>query len=333
MLCGHSDTKPVGDRTRWQTDPLEPVFHEGKLYGLGATDMKGAVAAMIYAAAALRHCAGDLPGALLVVIDADEEHSMKFGSEFLASEYSLRAEVALLGEPSGINGPEFEFLHLVSRGVCCFKIRVYGTQMHSSLTDRLPARNANLKMAEILTRMQRDLRLTFAPHPLCPAPTVNLAVKVDGGVGYGVCPGLAVFHSDIRTLPAMTQRQVEADLGQCLDALRRDDPQLGIELEFEPLPLGWIAPTEVAADHPLVQALLEASECVLGWRPGLSAFPGGTDAAKFQGLAGIPTIPSFGPGWLKLAHGPNECVGVQAIVQAAQMYARAAEMYLRDPKN
>src|SRR3954452_13202588 len=51
MLCGHSDTKPVGDSVQWQTDPFEPVFKEGKLYGLGSTDMKGAVAAMIYATA------------------------------------------------------------------------------------------------------------------------------------------------------------------------------------------------------------------------------------------------------------------------------------------
>src|SRR3954469_15915247 len=49
MLCGHSDTKPVGDESQWHTDPLEPVFKDGKLYGLGSTDMKGAVAAMIYA--------------------------------------------------------------------------------------------------------------------------------------------------------------------------------------------------------------------------------------------------------------------------------------------
>ena len=212
--------------------------------------------------------------------------------------------------------------------MACFKIRVYGTQMHSSLTDRLPAINANLKLAEVLIRMNRELRLTCRPHPLCPAPTVNLAVKLDGGVGYGVCAGVAEFQSDIRTLPGMTRQQLEADLERCLEALRRQDPQLRIELEFEPLPLGWIAPSEVTADHPMVRALLQAAEQVLGWRPQLNAFPGGTDAAKFQGVAGIPTIPSFGPGWLTLAHGPNECVGVEGIIQAAKMYARAAQTYL-----
>jgi acetylornithine deacetylase len=333
MLGGHSDTKPVGDPTRWRTDPFQPVVRDGKLYGLGSTDMKGAVAAMVYATAALaasreRERPEALAGELLLVIDADEERSMKFGSEFLAAEYGLRADVALLGEPSGIGGAEFEFLHLLSRGVCCFKVRVQGTQMHSSLTDRLPSVNANVKLAEVITRMNRELRLTFTPHPLCAAPTVNLAVRVEGGVGYGVCPGVAEFQTDIRTLPGMTLPQLQADVERCLDRIRHENPGLQVELEFEDLPLGWIPPTEVSADYPFIPVLLEAAERVLGWRPALSAFPGGTDASKYQGLAGIPTIPSFGPGWLPLAHGPNECVGVEAIIQAAKMYALAAKAYL-----
>lgn len=330
MLCGHSDTKPVGDASQWRTPPLEPVFQDGKLYGLGSTDMKGAVAAMIYATAALKECAGDLAGDLLLVINADEERSMKFGSEFLATEYGIRADVALLGEPSGIDGPEFEFLHLLSRGISCFKIRVLGTQMHSSLTDRLPSVNANIKLAEVLTRLNRELQLTCNPHTLCAKPTMNLAVKIEGGVGYGVCPGVAEFQADVRTLPGMSRQQLQMDLEGCLDSIRRDDPELRVELEFEQPPLDWVPATEVPADHPFVAALLNSAEQVLGWRPRLSAFPGGTDAAKFQALAGIPTIPSFGPGWLNLAHGPNECVGLEAIVQAAKMYALSAQTYLSE---
>jgi len=328
MLCGHSDTKPVGDATHWQTDPFQPVVRDGKLFGLGSTDMKGAVAAMIYATAALKQCEIPLAGDVLLVINADEERSMRFGSEFLSTEYGLRADVALLGEPSGIGGPEFEFLHLLSRGISCFTIRVYGSQMHSSLTDRLPSINANVRLAEVLAQMSRELRLTFQPHPLCSAPTVNLGVKIEGGVGYGVCSGLAEFQSDIRTLPGMTREQLQADLEGCLAAIRRDSPDLRVELEFEQPPLDWTPPTEVSAEHPLVAALLGAAEHVLGWRPKLSAFPGGTDASKFHAVAGIPTIPSFGPGWLNLAHGPNECVGVEAVIQAAKMYSLAAQTYL-----
>ena len=327
MLCGHSDTKPVGDSTEWRTDPFEPVIRDGKLYGLGTTDMKGAVSAMIYAAAAIKQCDVALKGHLLVVVNADEERNMK-GSEFLVNDYGLKADVALLGEPSGIAGDEFEFLHLLSRGISCFKIRVRGTQMHSSLSDRLPSVNASVMLAQVLTRLNEELSLTFDPHPLCPAPTVNLGVKLEGGVSYGVYPGLAEFQCDVRTLPGMTQQQLRTDLERCLEALRSEMTELDVELEFEQSPLNWIAPTEVPADHPFVDSVLKAAEQILGRRPILSAFPGGTDAKNFQGVAGIPTIPSFGPGWLPLAHGPNECVGVEAIVQAAKMYAISARSYL-----
>ena len=330
MLCGHGDTKPIGDRTPWRTDPMTPVVRDGKMYGLGTTDMKGAVAAMIYAAAALKQCRAGLRGDLLLVVNADEELTMEHGSQYLATEYGIKADVALLGEPSGISGPEFEFLHILSRGISCFKVTVRGTQMHSSLSDRLPSVNANVKLAQVLEAMRDQLKLTFAPHPLCPEPTVNLGVKIEGGVGYGVYPGAAEFKSDVRTLPGMTKLQFQNDVQRCLERLRQADPQLDVEFTLEQPPLDWFPPTQVRADHPFVEVLLGAAERVLGRRPTLSAFPGGTDAKNFQGLAGIPTIPSFGPGWLPLAHGPNECVGVEAIVQAAKIYAQAASTFLGD---
>ena len=87
------------------------------MYGLGTTDMKSAVAAMIFATAALQHGDVELAGDVLLVINADEERSMECGSEYLSVDYGIQADVALLGEPSGIDGPEFEFLHIVSRGL------------------------------------------------------------------------------------------------------------------------------------------------------------------------------------------------------------------------
>jgi acetylornithine deacetylase/succinyl-diaminopimelate desuccinylase-like protein len=113
------------------------------------------------------------------------------------------------------------------------------------------------------------------------------------------------------------------DLEAALARVAAESPGARLEVEFHP-ELGWVAPTEVAPEHPAVRAVQSAAERVLGAAPPLAAFPGGTDAWGFQGIGGIPTIAAFGPGLLPLAHGPNEWVSVTSLIQAARMYALAA---------
>ena len=324
LYNAHLDTKPVGEaRDKWKTDPFKATIKNGRLHGLGSADMKSAVAAFVYATAALK-CLGPLRGDLLLALVADEEAGGRYGSHYLATQHGLKADMALIGEPSGITR-EWENLHIGSRGVCCFNIKVYGTQMHSSLSDRLPSVNASLKLAELMIRMSRDLKLTFNPHPLCSTGvTVNLGVRIQGGVYFGVYPGYAEFGTDIRTIPGMEKEAVVKDLQAFLDARQKEDPSLKVELELVPSPGDWIAPTEVSQDLPIVQALARASERVLGFRPPFSIYPAGTDAPKFQLQAGIPTVPSFGAGMISVAHGANEWVGVKSIIQACKIYALAA---------
>ena len=325
-LNGHLDTKPVGDaRSLWDSDPLTPEFRDGCLYGLGTSDMKAAVAAMIYAAVALRESGvPELAGDLVLAFVADEEAGASLGSKFVAPRLS-GIDACLVGEPSGWDY-DWQGLHLVSRGVCCFRIRVHGTQMHSSLSDRMPSINATRRMADLLVSLEDELELEFTPHPLGGVtPTLNVGVLVSGGVFFGVVPGLAEFGSDLRTLPGMTEASVRASVDRWLDARRALDPDLDVEVEFEP-GLTWVPPAEIAAGHALVGIAQAAAVEVLGTAPPLSVFPGGTDAPWFA-AAGIPTIPSFGPGILTCCHGPNEYVAVESVHQAARMYARIAARY------
>jgi acetylornithine deacetylase/succinyl-diaminopimelate desuccinylase-like protein len=126
----------------------------------------------------------------------------------------------------------------------------------------------------------------------------------------------------------MTQEGVRRDLVAFLDQLRQEDTELEVELEFEPMPLGWIEPSEIPADHPLVTSTAAAAEYVFGVSPSLGAIPATTDAPKFQLGLGIPTIPAFGPGRLPLAHGPNEHISIDSPLRAAQVYALTALDYL-----
>ena len=324
MLSGHLDTKPAGDRNAWKTDPWDPVLRDGDLIGLGSGDMKAAVAGMVYATAALAE-AGDFPGEIVTVLTADEEAGSVVGSKWLAENGHLSADVALIGEPSGIER-EWESLHVVSRGAALFKIRLTGTQMHSSISDRIKGINATLKMAELMLRMDRELldHLTYEPHPLCPKPTVNVGVMAEAGVFYGVYPGNAEFACDVRTLPGQTEAQLQDDVHRFLEMAAADDPDLHAELVWDLM----VEATEIPSDHPILPVLQSASETVLGEAPRLDVFPGATDAPAFQVTAGIPCVAAFGPGMLPRAHSPNEFMAAAGVAQAAMIYGLAAVRYL-----
>ncbi len=158
VLNGHVDTKPVGDSLPlWESNPLSPEIRGGRLYGLGSSDMKAAVAAMVFAAAAVIESGEQLAGDLMLAFVADEEAGAELGSKFVAAHLS-DFSACLIGEPSGWEH-DWQGLHLVSRGVCCFRIRVRGTQMHSSLSDRMPSVNASRQMAELLLSLDDELEL------------------------------------------------------------------------------------------------------------------------------------------------------------------------------
>jgi acetylornithine deacetylase/succinyl-diaminopimelate desuccinylase-like protein len=299
------------------TDPLAATVRDGRLFGLGSADMKAAVAAMVYAAAAVR-ATTELAGDLVLGFVADEEAGATYGSKFLAPRVE-GVDAVLIGEPSGWER-DWQGLHIVSRGVCCFRIQVSGTQMHSSLSDLMPSVNAVRVMAQMLVDIDEELQFDFAPHPLGLAtPTLNAGVLVEGGVFFGVVPGVAQFACDLRTVPGMTEAGVWAAIEDWLETRRGADDALVAELIPEP-GHAWLPPSEIAADHPLVAAAQGATERVLGAAPPLAMFPGGCDAPWFT-AAGIPTIPSLGPGLLTCCHGPNEYVDVERVHEAARIYA------------
>ena len=325
MLSGHIDTKPPGNLDEWKTNPHEPVIIGDQLVGLGSGDMKGAIAGMVYAAAALANL-GHFSGRLALALTADEENGSVYGSMWLASEGLIKADVCVIGEPGGIQ-QEWESLHLVSRGVALFRVVVLGTQMHSSISDQLPAVNATLKMAALALKMQNELRsyLTFDEHPFCKhGPTINVGVMASAGVTYGVFPGRAEFASDIRTLPGMTEEQIQLDIQRFLDDAMAQDPELRATLEWNRM----MGATEIDSNNDVIQVLQSTSEMVLGRAPMLDAFPGATDAAYIQTAAGVPCVASFGPGFLPRAHSPNESMHKDGPAQAAMIYALSALRYL-----
>ena len=327
-FCGHTDTKPVGDAAvEWRTDPYVGTIEGDRLYGLGSTDMKGALAAMLFAAEWLQRHREQWSGKVTYFFSADEEYGSAYGAYFLAREGLVdQCDAIILGEPSGIHS-DWDAIRTVSRGASCFEVVVSGTQMHSSLSDSLPSVNAVEAMARLMVCFREELDLRYPEHPLCPTgPTINIGVRAVGGVGYGVLPGRATFYSDIRTTPGMDRalfrEDILAAIGRCQPVLRGATAEV-----IWPEGMDWAPASEIDIDHPAVRAARTASSAVLGAAPPVAAFTGGTDAIAFQGLAGVPTLAALGPGLLPLAHGPNEWVSLSSLRAAMRIYARTAIAY------
>ena len=332
ILSGHLDTKPLGDSKSWKIiDPSKPAIVNNRLYGRGSTDMKGALVGMLAAAYVIRSIRLPFNGELAMLFTADEEGGCAYGAKYLA-EIGFEADAIVLGEPSG-EERNFDTIGIASRGVLLGKIIVHGTQMHSSISDRGGCINASVKMAKVLTEFAQNLKnnLRFDPHKLYPlGPTINPGVILEGGISYGVIPGLADFGFDIRVIPGMKFEILKEDIENFLKKLKKADEELNAELVLEKPPLdAWIPSAEIKEDHPVVKSCITSAKNILGYEPEKVGEPFGRESSFYVNRLNIPTISSFGPGFIKLAHGPDEYVDLEAIIDSAKIYALAALDFLK----
>jgi acetylornithine deacetylase/succinyl-diaminopimelate desuccinylase-like protein len=330
FLNGHLDTKPVGNRDEWETDPFEPRIIDGRLYGLGASDMKGAIGALIYSLAAIKRVGLSKGGCIELILTADEEGGSSYGAYHLCKEYQINTNIGLIAEPAGITSP-WENIYLAARRALGFKTRIFGTELHSSLKSKIAHIDANEKMMNVIAKMKKEMKLKAPVHNYYPEGIVkNIAVQMSGGVYYGLNPGYAEFRSELRLPPGIYFKDVSCQVEAFIDKLKEEDPELEIEVIWEiPAPGSEDKPVaEVSEDEAFIADLKEAANDVLGFMPPFGGFPGGTDAAIFQRKTGIPTIPAFGPGLLSVCHRPNEFVFIEDIIRAAKIYALSAVKYL-----
>jgi len=326
-LAGHLDTKPVGDAS-WTTDPFEGAVAGDRLYGLGSADMKGAVAAMLVAAARI---AADSPplGRLSLLFTADEEDGGAWGAHHLARSGAIACDGIVLGEPGGLH-TDFDSLHLVSRGIARFHVDVGGDQGHASLSDQSGAVNASVELGRLLVAFAERFTPRQPPrgHPIRGwHTTVTAGLRLGGGVGYGVVPGQASFSAEVRLLPGMTRSELEEQITEFVAGEARLNPRLRARLRFDVPPSDFLPATEVATVNPLAVAARAVCREILGRVPDDSVFPGTTDAAHLHGLAGIPTLPAFGPGLIAVTHGADEWVSVEALRSSVHLYEALVRTY------
>jgi acetylornithine deacetylase/succinyl-diaminopimelate desuccinylase-like protein len=318
VLNGHLDTKPVGD-ARWGADPFGADLDGDRLYGLGSADMKGAVAAMLVAAAQVATAAPPR-GRLSLLFTADEEDGAALGAKHVAATVPLDADAVVIGEPGGIDA-DFDRLHLVSRGICRVRVVARAVQGHSSLSGRPGVRNAGVDAARAVLALADAPALDAPPNPDSLTgwhPTVNAGLAYHGGVGFGVLPDRIAVDTEVRLLPGMRREDVLKALSETVAPI---GPGVGIEPDEW---IDWLPAAAVAADHPVADAARRALRRALGAVPPDSVFPGTTDATWFQELQGLSVLPALGPGLLRRAHGADECVSVEAVRRCVTLYRSLA---------
>jgi acetylornithine deacetylase len=306
LLNGHIDT--VGVDT--MSDPFSAEMRDGKLYGRGAYDMKGSVAAMLAAVKALRTADCTLPGDLLIAAVADEEYA-SLGTADLVTHY--HPDAAIITEPTELQ------LATAHKGFIWLEVTVTGKAAHGSRPQL--GIDANLKMGRFLReldQLEQEL-LTREPHLLIGPPTLHAAL-LKGGSAMSVIADRCELCIERRTIPGETEAQVLAEIQAILDRLAASDR------DFHATVKSFFVrePFEVAATDPIVQAVQSAASNVLAQR----VEPGGvsfwTDAALLA-AAGIPTV-VYGPIGAG-AHAAEEWVDLYSVEQAALIYAQTALTY------
>lgn len=300
VFSGHSDTVPY-DENRWQSDPFTLSERDGKLYGLGATDMKGFFPAVLAAIDRFADAAFQQP--LIVLATADEESSMN-GARALAELGRPKARYAVVGEPTELVPI---YMH---KGIMMESVRVRGASGHSS--DPSLGVNAlevmHQVVGELLGLRQQWQERYRNPGFKVQVPTLNLGCIHGGDSPNRIC-GESELHFDLRPLPGMDNEELRNAISQRLTPLAE---QSGTDIVFSSLFPG-VEPFEQAPQSELIRTC----EQLTGHSTESVAFA--TEAPFLQSL-GMETV-VLGPGSIDQAHQPDEFIDTRQLAPTADTLA------------
>ena len=309
IVNGHLDVVPV-NAAAWSHDPFDPLVLDGRLYGRGSADMKGGIAAAICALDALER-AGVAPACDLVFhLVADEERGGRFGTQALLEQGLIRGDACLVPEPTDLE------LCIAERGLLQALIRVEGRPGHGSRPrDAVSAIENAARL--VLTLHAADFG--DPEHPLLGKPTANVGT-IEGGSTFNTVAERCVIGLDRRVLPGATAESTTAGIREMIEAAGVDDLVYDLEIDT------FGEASELAAEDPWVKQVGDAVARATGRQPDLIGMTFTTDARFVRNQAGIPTV-VCGPGAVAQAHGNDEYVAVERLVDATAAFAELMAAY------
>ena len=306
VFAGHTDVVPTGPKEQWHSDPFIPALKDGLLYGRGAADMKGGLAAMVVAVEQLLADKPNLKGSIGFLITSDEEGPSVDGTVRVVELLQKRGEKidwCLLGEPSCLE--KFgDTLRHGRRGSLTGLLTVHGVQGHVAYPER-----ADNPIQRVLPALMElcDAQWDTRPNPHFP-PTSFQISNFHSGTGAGnVIPGEAAIRFNFRHSTALTAAELQQRVE---DILKR----LGVRYSLEWRPMGEPFLTKPGKLSGVVQ---DAVEKVTSLRPNLDT-GGGTSDGRFIAPTGAEVI-EFGPMNASI-HKIDECVAVNELDLLSEIY-------------
>lgn len=303
LVNGHLDVVPA-DPGSWSRDPFAGEIDDGRLYGRGAADMKGGIAAAIEALAAVRRSPAGVPACDLVFhLVADEEAGGRLGTAELVARGLVHADACIDPEPTGLA------VCIAERGLLQAVVTVHGVPAHASEPHR--GVSAIEKAARVVLALHGA---DFGEeHPLLGRPSANVGL-IEGGSAFNVVAERCTLGIDRRLLPGATRDGAVASIRERIDAL--GDPDLDYEIGVHL----FGEASELPRDHPFLAWMTRAYEEALGRPPAIVGMQFTTDARFIRNDAGVPAV-VCGPGELDQAHRVDESVAIANLVDAAVLYA------------
>lgn len=309
IVNGHLDVVPVNAEA-WTRDPFDPEVIDGRLYGRGSADMKGGIAAAVCALDVLDR-AGVPPGCDLTFhLVADEERGGRLGTQALLERGLIEGDACLVPEPTDLE------LCVAERGLWQGRIHVAGRPAHGS------------RPRDGVSAIEHAARLVLAlhaadfggdEHPLLGRPTANIGT-IEGGSALNTVAETCVFGVDRRVLPGSSAESTQAEIERKIG----DTGIAGLRYTVELDTFGEAS--EMAADHPWVKLVGDSVSRATGRNPAIIGMTFTTDARFVRNQGGIPTV-VCGPGAIEQAHGDNEFVTVDRLVDATAAFAELLAAY------
>lgn len=317
VLSGHVDVVPAGDPATWTGDAFSGEVRDGRLYGRGACDMKGGIAAILGAVRALgvTGALDTLQGELIVALVPSEEDG---GQGTLAA---IRAGVT--GDPCIIPEPSSLDVVVAHAGAITFRLTVPGRAAHAGRRTEGVSALDNLQVIVRALAADETRRNAGETEPLMTAlglPYPTIIGKVAGGAWASSVMDRVVAEGRYGVRLGQTTEAAANELQACIRAACADDSFLAANPATVEITGARFGSANVPADHPLPAGLIATAKAVTGRRPKAIGVPYGADMRLFVNVGDTPCV-IFGPGDVRLAHGANESVPLAEVEACARVLA------------